>query len=222
MPREMVNTPKQIRNRLRRKTKKFEAELELYQDVAYGKRIEDWDLEELARGRPRTSDGHFRGPAPKWITPLVIREAKRRLLDHTYGSMAAHVDLAVQTVVKLLNSTEVDDWGRPLVDARTKLAAATFVIEHIIGKPKNTVEVDGTDTVRQFLAAALVLDDGTPAHPVIDGQFSEEDDDQEDEDDDDDGGSTQPIRRRSPVRDVQSEEVVARRPTRRKRTPPVQ
>lgn len=210
MPRELVNTPKQIRNRLRRRGARLEEEWDRYQDVAYGKPIEEWDLEELARGRPRASDGSFRGLTPRWITPFIVREAKRRLLEHTHGALAGHVNLAVKTVVNLLNSTDVDDWGRPLVDARTKLAAATFVIEHIIGKPQATVQVDATDTVRQFLASALVLDDGTPAHPVIDGQFKE------DEEDDDDTGSTGTTRR-SRVPDVQTEEVVARRPTRRKR-----
>lgn len=219
-PRELVNTPKQIRNRLRRKGKKFEAELDLYQDEVYGKRIEEWDLEELSRGRPRDALGGFRGPAPKWITPLVVKEAKRRLLDHTLGSLAGHVELAVKTIGNLLASDEVDDFGRPVVDARTKLAAAQFVIENVIGKPKAILEIDGTDTVKQFLASALVLDDGTPAHPVIQGEVVE--DDEEDEEDDDEPPSRSRTTRRPAVSDVPEPEVVARRPTRRRSTTPVQ
>lgn len=216
MPRELVNTPKQIRNRLRRRGKNLDREWNLYQQEAYGKPIEEWDLEELARGRPRAEDGSFRGRSPSWITPFVMREAKRRLLDEAFGSLAGHVDLAVRTIVKLLKNNEVDDYGRPVVDARTKFAAAQFVIDHVIGKPKVGIEIDATDTVRQFLASALVLDDGSPAHPVIDGQFTEDE-----EDHDDDTGSTGTTRRPQ-VRDVPSDEVVARRPTRRKRQTPLQ
>lgn len=220
-PRELVNTPKQIRNRLRRKGKKFEAELDLYQDQVYGKRIEEWDLEELSRGRPRDSLGGFRGPAPAWITPLVVKEAKRRLLDHTLGSLAGHVELAVKAIGNLLESDEVDDFGRPIVDARTKLAAAQFVIENVVGKPKAIVEIDGSDAVKQFLASALVLDDGTPAHPVIQGEVVE-DDDEEDEEDDDKPARRSRSTRGAGVRDVQEPEVVARQPTRRRNQASVQ
>lgn len=181
MPRQLSENPKQIRNRLRRKTGKITADLDLYYDKAYGKPIEEWDLEELARGRPRDKNGRFQGKTPSWINPAVQREAKRRLLEHTFGSLGGHVNLAVQTIVNLLESNEVDDWGKPLVDARTKLAAATFIIENIIGKPKAIVEVEATDTVRQFLAEALVLDDGEAAHPVINGHLVEEEDDDDDD-----------------------------------------
>jgi len=180
---KLSQEPKQIRNRLRRKHAKFATDLDTYQDVAYGKRIEDWDIQELAKGRPRNKNGTFSGQSPKWITAAVVREAKRRLMEETFGTLAGHMDLAIATVVKLLKSKEVDDWGKPIVDARTKLAAATFIIENILGKPKALVEVDASDTVKQFLAAALVMDDGQPAHPVIDGQFTEEEEDDDDDPD---------------------------------------
>jgi hypothetical protein len=166
--------PKQIRNRARRRLDKFDQEVELY--LQHSKPIADWDLEELARGRPRDKDGKFRGPAPKWLTPAVTREAKRRLMDHTFGSLAGHVDAAIKAVAQLLSSTETDDFGKPIVDARTKLAAAQFVIENIIGKPTAVVEIGATDTVRQFLAAALVMPDGEPAYD-IEGSVVEDDDD---------------------------------------------
>lgn len=174
--------PKQIRNRLRRKADRYSADLELYIDKAYGKPMSEWDLEELARGRPRAKNGTFAGLTPKWITPAIQKEAKRRLLDHTYGNLAGHVDLAVQTMVQLLKSTKTDFNGKPIVDARTKLEAAKFIVEHVIGKPKALVEVDATDMVKQFLAQALILDDGEQAHPVVDGQFYDNDEEEDDGD----------------------------------------
>lgn len=174
---KLSTKPKQIRNRLRRHGKKFDRDLELYFEHGYGKPIEEWDLEELSRGRPRNKGGTFGGSTPTWINPIVAREAKRRLLEHCLGSMAGHADLAIKTISDLLKSRAVDDNGKPIVDARTKLEAAKFIIENVVGKPKNRLEIDTTDAVREFLAEALVLDDGEPAHPIIDGQFRDEEDD---------------------------------------------
>lgn len=172
-----------IRTRLRRGVKHVD-DLEKYIEEGYMKPLDEWDIEELARGRPRCRDGHFRGPAPKWLTIPVQREAKRRLLQHTFGEMASHVDTAVKVIVDLMKSEELDHNGKPLVDSRTKLAAAQFVIEHILGKPKASIEIDAQETVKDFLADALVIEDGQggyqPAHPVtLEGEYEVMDDDEE-------------------------------------------
>lgn len=175
--------PSQIRNRMRRKHAKFSQELDLYVDKVYQKPLDEWDVEELAHGRPRDKSGGFRGKTPVWITAAVQQEAKRRLLDHTFGSMAAYVDSAIDTVHTLMTSDEIDDNGKPIVDARVKLAAATFIIEHVVGKPKAVVEV-GEDTTRQALALAIVLDDGMPqGHLTIEGEFEEMEDQADDDSD---------------------------------------
>jgi len=179
---KLSREPAQVRRRLRRKHEKFSTDLDIYQDVAYGKRIEEWDLEELARGRPRASNGKFNGKSPAWITPAVQREAKRRLLEHTFGKLAGHVDQAITAMGNLLVSEEVDDKGRPLVDARTKFAAAAFIIEHMLGKPKALIEIGMDETTRSAIASAIILDDGMPqGHMTIEGDFeeAEEDDDEE-------------------------------------------
>lgn len=179
---KLSQKPSQIRNRMRRKHAKFAQELELYVDTVYQKPLDEWDVEELAHGRPRDKSGKFRGRTPAWITPAVQQEAKRRLLDHTFGSMAAYIDTAIQTVHNLMKSEEVDDNGKPIVDARVKLAAATFIIEHVVGKPKAVIEV-GEDTTRQALASAIILDDGMPqGHLVLEGEFEEMDEEESDDD----------------------------------------
>jgi hypothetical protein len=172
--------PRQIRNRLRRREGKLGRDLELYVKHGGMKPLDEWDLEELSRGRPRDRNGQWGGRGPGWVTPAVVKEAKRRLLDHAFGSLAGHADLAIKTIADLLKSKAVDDNGKPIVDSRTRLEAAKFVIEHIIGKPKATVEIGADDAVRQALARALVLDDGEDAHPVINGQFTEDEEDDDD------------------------------------------
>lgn len=179
---KLSTNPAQIRNRLRRKSKKYTEDIELYSQHAYGKPVQDWDLEELARGKIRNKNGGFTGGRPKWITPAIQSEAKRRLLDETYGLLAGHVDQAVKTMGNLLTSDETDDNGKPLVDARTKFAAAAFIIEHMIGKPKALVEISATEDTRNAIAAAIVLDDGLPqelTHRVIEGSIAEDDEAEE-------------------------------------------
>jgi hypothetical protein len=187
---KLSTDPKQIRNRLRRKGKKFHEDLQLYAEHGF-KPLEQWDLEELARGRPRNRNGSFAGPSPKWITHTLQVEIKRRLLTETLGQLGGHLDVALKAVRELITSTEVDEKGKPIVDPRTKLAAATFVIEHIIGKPTAVIELNqAQDFTRAAIASAIVLDDGEPQGHLgtIDGDFTvdEEDDEMEEIDDDDD------------------------------------
>lgn len=191
---KLSQDPAQIRVRLRRAAKgdkKRDGRMKRDMEMLYRKPIEEWDLEELARGRCRASDGTFKGRPPSWITPAVQQEAKRRLLDETFGKMAGHIDIAVRTIKDLMTSEEVDENGKPIVDARTKLAAATFTIEHILGKPKAVIEIGPDDFTKQAIAAAIVLDDGREqdetrfeleAGGVIEGEF--EDLDEENGDDD--------------------------------------
>lgn len=169
--RNMSTKPYQMRNRLRRAKKRAEKtgddtdlkwEIARYSEVTGFKPVEEWDLEELAHGKPRNADGSFRGRPPTWITPEVTREAKKLLYTQTLGKMGAHVDTAVKVVANLMTNEETDDKGKPIVDARTKLAAAQFIIEHVVGKPDKVVTLDATDSARQMFAAAIVLDDGQP------------------------------------------------------------
>lgn len=184
-PDALSTEPRQIRNRLRRGKFKKE-DWDLYQDLVIGKRIEDWDLEELARGRPRTKAGDFRGPTPKWITPPVQQEIKRRLLHEVHGMLGEHLKLAVEALGDLIKSDEVDDNGKPIVDARTKFAASTFIIEHFIGKPKALIELELGNHTKNAIAAAIVMDDGRPQdNMVIEGEYEEVEENEEESEDDD-------------------------------------
>ena len=181
--------PRQIRNRLRRGSANITADIEML----YSKGLEDWDWEELARGMPRNKLGTFSGKAPKWITPMVQIEAKRRLLSQVHGEMAVYLSDAIKTVVSLMGSTKLDDNGRPIVDAKTKLAAATFIIEHLIGKPQSALTIEAkVEEKHKAIAAAIILDDGSSQDGlVIDGDIVGDEDDVEiyDMDEEDDDGS---------------------------------
>lgn len=194
----LSKNPKQQRIRLRRAAKRaqrtgdrgpLDEELQMYGI----KPVEEWDVEELAHGRPRHPTNGFKGRKPTWITADVTREAKRRLHGQVFGALGAHAEAAVRTIYNLMVSEEIDEKGKPIVDARTKLAASTFILEHVLGKPTTIVEIDATDSARQMFAAAIVLDDGLPQGHlmadarVIDGIATEREPDPDlDEGEDDD------------------------------------
>lgn len=182
-PNRLSRNPEQIRRRLRRRHEKFSEDLEMYIEVGGIKPVEEWDIEELARGRPRNKSGGWQGKTPSWISADVTREAKRRLMDEAFGSLAGHLSDAVRTVHKLMMSEEVDDKGRPIVDAATQLKAAMFIIENIVGKPKAIIEMHAEDLTKQMIASAIVLDDGNPQDElvILEGEIVE---DEEEEDDD--------------------------------------
>src|SRR4051794_20110709 len=74
--REKSLSPKQLRARARRLAEKGKSpanELELLY-----KPIEQWDAEELAKGRPRAVDGTFKGRPPTWVTRELYEQAMSR------------------------------------------------------------------------------------------------------------------------------------------------
>jgi len=182
-PETLSVKPAQIRRRLRRNvgTKHHKEDLELLIRHAGFKPIEEWDLEELARGMPKNKRGRFSGKPPTWITPDIMREAKKRLLAHTNALIGEQVDKAMEVIVGLMTDETVDDKGRPCVDAATKLKCAQFIIEHVKGKATTILELESTDVVRQAIASAIVLDDGSPQdEPIIlEGEWEDDDSDSE-------------------------------------------
>ena len=181
-PTRLSTDPGQIRRRLRR-GKNREEDIALYAEHShYFKPVHEWDMEELAHGRPRGKTGTFQGRAPGWLTADIVREARKRLVDHTSGLLGKHVEFAVRTMIKLIRSEEVDEKGRPIVDAKTKLQACMFIIEHVKGKPQQFMELDASDNVRRMIASAIVLDDGAPQdeHVIIEGTTIEEEEDDAD------------------------------------------
>lgn len=180
-PETLSKEPEAIRRRLRKSNKSGMRDLQMLAEASR-KPLDQWDMEELARGRPRAEDGSFRGPAPKWITPVIVLEAKRRLQIGALATMGSMVADAIKVVYDMMNDTSRDDDGRPIVDSKTRLACAMFIIDHVLGKPKQRVEMEAEGGFRSMLAKALIMRDRetgelTPAHPVIDLQAEDWTDD---------------------------------------------
>lgn len=175
MPRKHLSEkPTSIRQRLRRSTRGTERDLELLAEVQGReyKPIAEWDFEELARGKPRLANGTWpTGGAPKWMTPMIADEVSRRLRE----GFIAETRAELPSVLKVLRQLLKDD-----DNPRIQLDAAKLYLEYAVGAPEKRVAITNTSRVEHLLADVVVLDDGSPAHPVIDGQFYEEEESDDD------------------------------------------
>lgn len=191
-------TPKQIRARARRRAKRAEMMSDLEFETAY-KPIEEWDLEELARGRPRNMNGNFRGATPKWVNREVHERAMDLFKQAIKSEMNAATPKAMDAILHMIQNEEVDEKGKPIVPASTKLDAAKFLLEHIVGKPTQRVENDISVKLQAILGSVMVnpaeaLGNGDgpyqighlPGHTfalgsagddVVDGEIIDDDDD---------------------------------------------
>jgi hypothetical protein len=135
--------------------------------------IEEWDDEELNRGRRRDVNGKFTGRDPKVIPTHVYHEVVRRsirraqLTLHEGGTNAATVK-AIQTLVAIMESPSADD--------KARVAAAKIVLDRGLGKEATNVEV--TVKPPAFLG---IIQAGLVALPagdsdIIDAEVVEDDD----------------------------------------------
>lgn len=168
-PRSMQ--PWQIKSRLRRGTQDpEEARIALG-----GKHIDEWDPEELARGKPRNAGGTFTGKTPAWVTEELQDEAARRFKAWLRREMAGKSVSAIRAVGELVHDAESD---------RVRLDAAKFLLEQVVGKPQQEITGDVRMDLQHMLAGMLVNPDGMEA---VDYDLDEEDvEEVEFEDDDED------------------------------------
>jgi hypothetical protein len=174
--------PKQIRARARRKGG-MQTLTEQERKAMAGKPVEEWDLEELARGRPRNKSGGWEGPPPKWITAEMHEKSIQLFKNMIRTDMRSHTVLAMNTLKDILENDEVDDKGRPTVPAATKVDVAKFLIEHLVGKPTQPIQADISLKLQGILGNVLVTPDQlggyqpASSHRQIEGELVVEEDD---------------------------------------------
>lgn len=184
--REKKMTPKQIRARARRNGGM--ENLSQGEKLAMLKKpIEEWDLEELAAGRPKNKNGGFSGAPPAWVTRDIHEKSIEIFKERMRSDMRSVTVKAMDVLANLLDDDEVDDKGKPLVPASTKADVAKFLIEHLLGKATQPVEMDISVKLQGILGAVLVQPDEltgemVPAssHRVLEGTVVDEDEEPED------------------------------------------
>lgn len=159
-------TPKQIRARQRRAVKRKRQPLMSEQEFeALYKPIEEWDLEELAKGRPRNRDGNFQGRKPTWITREVHERSMDLFKTTIKMEMGSLTPTAIETIRYILEDDRMDERGKPLTPAAAKLQASTFLLEHAVGKPKQEVTQDISVKLQGILGAVMVNPNTALAQP---------------------------------------------------------
>lgn len=158
-PEGYVLNKQQIYRRMRRARAKYLEKMEIGQAekaTYYKKPIADWDAEELARGRPRNAAGNFKGPKPAWVSAEIHEEAMDRFKSIVRtGMRVASID-AIEFMQQMLNDDSTDNRGRPLIPASTKLQAAQFLVEHLVGKPTQRIESDVSVKLQAIMASVMV------------------------------------------------------------------
>lgn len=153
-----VMTPKQIRARAKRAgglNQVTETELK----VLMRKPLEEWDLEELAKGRPKDKNGNFTGPIPHWVTRELHEKAMDRFKEMVRTDMQSHTIRAIEVLKEVMDNDETDEKGKPIVGANVKVDTAKFLIEHLIGKPTQEVKSDISIKLQAILGDSLVMPD---------------------------------------------------------------
>lgn len=176
------NEKKQIRRRIRRANQVSREDMMLLYD---GKPIDEWDYEELARGRPRAADGSFKGSKPAWIDRAMHEQIVKRFETIVREEMNAHTVEALQVINRVLTDEQIDEKGKPRTSSSTKLDAAKFLVEHIIGKPKQRTETDISVKLQGILGHAIVNPSQDGSYALTSGYVEapawEDDDDSEGE-----------------------------------------
>lgn len=164
LPDGKLLTAKQIRSRARRRFKRAEIMSKEEFEKIY-KPIEEWDLEELAKGRPKNSRGSWSGPKPSWISRDVHEKSMERFKNAIRTEMNHSTVSAMDAINWVLGNNEVDERGKPLVPASTKLDAAKFLLEHVVGKPTQRIENDVSVKLQSILGVVMA----NPAEALTSG-----------------------------------------------------
>lgn len=161
--RELLLTQKRIRARQRRAVRRGES-LPPEETALVWKPVEEWDFEEVARGRPRAADGTFKGRPAKIMTREIHERAMERFKALVRTGMNVSTIDALSVMNQILVNDDVDEKGKPVVPAGTKLDAAKFLIEHVVGKAVQPTTSDISVKLQGILGMAMV-------NPTPDGEY---------------------------------------------------
>lgn len=97
----------------------------------------------------------------------------------TQQELMVHAQTAIETLVGLMTNQEVNDWGNAVVPAGVKMNCAQYVLNHVVGMPKQRVEMDTHNPLEELLGSILVNPDGQPSHGpmILDGELVDDEED---------------------------------------------
>jgi hypothetical protein len=154
---------KQLRARARRRYKRADHLVEDAEQFLR-KPYEEWDDEEIARGRPRDAAGGFRGRTSRYVSREVHERAMERFKGLVRENMNSMTLDALTVMRQVIGDEEEDKRGRPRVPASVKIQAAQYLLDHIVGRPMQPTKSDISVKLQGILGAVMV-------NPTEDGGF---------------------------------------------------
>ena len=88
----------------------------------------------------------------------------------TKSDMAALAPTALKSLRWVLENDEEDERGKPIVPAASKNQAAMFLLEHVVGKPKQQVQTELSVKLQGILGVAMANPADALAAPEQGGQ----------------------------------------------------
>ena len=149
-------TSKQIRARARRAVARKDRKQARDEASELYKPIEDWDLEELAHGRPKNAAGNFAGRPPTWISREIHEAAIDRFKAMVKQGMNSNAVTALHVLDKILGNDKEDEKGRPQVPASVKLQAATYLLDHVVGRAVQPTQSEISVKLQGILGTVMV------------------------------------------------------------------
>jgi hypothetical protein len=120
-------------------------------DIIEGRdNFDDWDDEELLRGRRRDRNGGWGGRPPSVVPARVHHEVVKRNITAAQALFTVSIERAVEICRELMDGADVKD--------ETRLKAAQLVIERVMGKQPDVVAVTVTDKPYQALMGKAFTD----------------------------------------------------------------
>jgi hypothetical protein len=146
---------KQLRARARRRyarADKLVADAEPWLRKPY----DEWDDEEIARGRPRDAAGGFRGRTSRYVSREVHERAMERFKGLVRENMNSMTLDALTVMRQVIGDDEEDKRGRPRVPASVKIQAAQYLLDHIVGRPMQPTKSDISVKLQGILGTVMV------------------------------------------------------------------
>lgn len=110
----------------------------------------DWDDEEILRGRRRDKNGGWGGRPPLVVPTAVHQEVTRRKIRAAEAMLKDSLEEAVQMLRDVMNGEDVDPGVR--------LRAANIIIERVMGKTPERIEVHATETPFETSLSKVFMD----------------------------------------------------------------
>lgn len=112
--------------------------------------MSDWTDEELQRGQKKSRRGTWEGMKPKIVPKALHDELVRRQMSKASELLRDNLVGATEVLIALATGKDVDD--------AVRLRAVTLIMDRVLGKTPDTVNVSVQKTPFQATLDSLFLD----------------------------------------------------------------